>query len=95
MVVCGGLHHKTYGKKWGKSLKNAVLIGAQAVTGRYGGTAGTIRTLSFWDKGDIMYDFFDDIFTLLFVAIPLAILGLWKLIELIIFIFSHVSITIH
>ncbi|WP_449189518.1 hypothetical protein [Treponema lecithinolyticum] len=42
-----------------------------------------------------MYDFFDDIFTLLFVAIPLAILGLWKLIELIIFIFSHVSITIH
>ncbi len=42
-----------------------------------------------------MYDFFDDIFKLLFVSILLAILGLWKLIELIIFIFSHVSITIH
>ena len=91
----GGQRRRKYGSEWEKSAKNAGLTGAQAVTGRYGGTAGTIRTLSFWDKGDIMYDFFDDIFTLLFVAIPLAILGLWKLIELIIFIFSHVSITIH
>ena len=42
-----------------------------------------------------MYDFFDDTFKLLFVSIPLAILGLWKLVELIIFIFSCVSIIIH
>lgn len=43
-----------------------------------------------------MYDFgFNKIFKWLFIAIPLSGLGIWKLIEIIIFIISHVSITIH
>lgn len=37
---------------------------------------------------------FRPLFTLLFfVAVPLAILGLWKLIEVIIWLFQHVSIS--
>lgn len=42
-----------------------------------------------------MYDLFEDFFKIFFIAIPLAILGIWKLIEIIIFFFQHVSITIH
>jgi len=42
-----------------------------------------------------VYDFFEDFFKIFFIAIPLAILGIWKLIEIIIFFFQHVSITIH
>lgn len=42
-----------------------------------------------------MFDSFVDLFKIIFVEFPLSILGLWKLIELIIFVFSHVSITIH
>ena len=30
--------------------------------------------------------------TLLFICVPLAILGIWKLIEIVIFLFSHIRI---
>ncbi|MGP1475119.1 MAG: hypothetical protein ACTTJ1_06920 [Treponema sp.] len=42
-----------------------------------------------------MYNFFGDFFKILFVAIPLGILGIWKLVEIVVFIFQHISITMN